>query len=161
MKQSNIVVFSSRNFSNVFNEYTFISIDKLLPISNIQFLNIEDYKNYIIDLNNFFPESITLEELPNYLIHVIDLINKIVLIKSNDKIKKIVFVFYFFDKKIQIVLRSFLIGFLKSAQVECKFRFSFTFVLKCTAITQDDFIFFSKLFTNNLNWFVNNEINLE
>jgi hypothetical protein len=161
MCQSNIVIFSSGKYSYGSNEYPIISFDEFRSIKNDQILNTKDCINYILELNTFFPQSTKLEEVPNYLIDLIEFLNDVIFIKSNSNTKKLVLVFEFFEKKINIVLRSFLIGFLKSAQVECNFGFSFIFVLKNTEITSNDSLFISELFKKDLDWFVNNEIILE
>jgi hypothetical protein len=88
-------------------------------------------------------------------------LNDSIFIKSNSNTKKLVLVFEFYEKKINLVLRIFLISFLKSAQVECNYGFSFIFVLKNTEITSNDSLFISELFKKDLDWFVNNEIILE
>lgn len=161
MCQSNIVVFSSRKYSYGSNQHLITSFDEFRSIKNDQILNTKDFRNYIIELQTLFPESTQFEEVPNYLINLIKLLNDSIFMKSNSNPKKLVLVFEFYEKKINLVLRSFLIGFLKSAQVECNFGFSFIFVLKNTEITSNDSLFISELFKKDLDWFVNNEIILE
>lgn len=161
MYQSNIVVFSSERYSYGYNKHLIASFDEYNSIKNTQFNIIKDSRNYIIELKTFFPESTKLEEVPNYLINLIEFFNDVVFVKSNSNSKKLILIFEFHQNKINIVLRSFLIGFIKSAQVECNFRFSFIFVLKHTEITSDDSLFISQLLKEDLDWFVNNEIILE